>query len=576
MRRFLLPLLLLLSSTARAAIEWSPWSEAAFARAAREHKLVLLDVEAVWCHWCHVMDQTTYRDPQVEKIIADHFVAVRVDQDARPDVSLRYEEWGWPATVILSPEGNDLAKERGYLEPGELLKVLNAIVKDPRPQESGKHAPPSSGPLSEKQRKQLRKQLDDFYDQKLAGWGRGHKLVNGPPIDYALAAAAFGDKVLGDRARATLDAALALLDPVWGGFYQYSTGGKWDAPHFEKIMAIQADAIRVYALGYALWGDPGHLTAARATAGFLDRFLSSPDGAFYTSMDADVSEAMTGHDLFPLDDAARQKRGIPRVDKQIYARENGLAIAALVALADASGDPAPLLRARRAAEWILAHRAAKEGGFRHGESGGSDFLGDTLAMGEAFLRLYSSTGERIWLTRAQSCTDRISAAFADPGAPGAFSTLPGSGPLARREKNVDENIALARFANLLAHFSGRPADRTLAESATRFLGGQIPVRPLMPGILHADRETGSAPLHITVVGKRDDPAAIALFTEARRAPLTYRRTEFWDRREGPLPHADVDYPELDTAAAFACSGSSCSLPVTTPEKLRATIARLRK
>src|SRR5262245_21702597 len=98
------------SSSAEEQIHWQAWSEAGFARARAEHRLVLLDLEAVWCHWCHVMDRTTYRDPRVVRLIGERFVAMRVDQDARPDLSLRYEEWGWPATVVLSPDGVDLVK----------------------------------------------------------------------------------------------------------------------------------------------------------------------------------------------------------------------------------------------------------------------------------------------------------------------------------------------------------------------------------------------------------------------------------------------------------------------------------
>ena len=84
-------------------IFWQSWSTDAFAQARREHKFVLLDLQAVWCHWCHVMDGTTYRDPRVMSLLEDRFVTVKVDQDSRPDLASRYEEFGWPATVIYAP-----------------------------------------------------------------------------------------------------------------------------------------------------------------------------------------------------------------------------------------------------------------------------------------------------------------------------------------------------------------------------------------------------------------------------------------------------------------------------------------
>src|SRR5450432_2549278 len=110
------------------AIEWQPWSDAVFARAKAEKKLVLLDVGAVWCHWCHVMDEITYRDPAVLALLREHYIAVRVDQDARPDISNRYEDYGWPATVVFNADGNEIVKRRGYLEPAAMASMLQAII----------------------------------------------------------------------------------------------------------------------------------------------------------------------------------------------------------------------------------------------------------------------------------------------------------------------------------------------------------------------------------------------------------------------------------------------------------------
>src|SRR3954470_20479200 len=113
------------ASAARAAeISWKPWSREVLDRAAAEHRLVLLDVGAVWCHWCHVMDEQTYGDPAIAARLDRSFVAVRVDQDARPDVSARYEDWGWPATILFDARGTELAKLRGYLPPARLGSIL--------------------------------------------------------------------------------------------------------------------------------------------------------------------------------------------------------------------------------------------------------------------------------------------------------------------------------------------------------------------------------------------------------------------------------------------------------------------
>src|SRR5260370_5335587 len=133
-------------------------------------------------------------------------------------------------------------------------------------------------------------------------------------------------------ARQTLAEQLHLLDPAWGGVYQYSTDGDWNSPHFEKIMQMQAENLRIYSLAYAQWRDPQYLHAAQELQRYLRTFLTSPTGAFYTSHDADLVDGKHSADYFALRDAQRRKLGIPRVDKAIYARENGWAINWLVPL----------------------------------------------------------------------------------------------------------------------------------------------------------------------------------------------------------------------------------------------------
>src|ERR1700691_5055773 len=115
------------------AIAWQPWSDAAFATAKRENKFVIMDLEAVWCHWCHVMDETTYRDPKVIALMGSRYVAVRVDQDSRPDLANRYEDYGWPATIVFAADGSEIVRRRGYLNPAEMASMLPAVIDETSP-----------------------------------------------------------------------------------------------------------------------------------------------------------------------------------------------------------------------------------------------------------------------------------------------------------------------------------------------------------------------------------------------------------------------------------------------------------
>ncbi len=549
-------------------IDWQPWSDQVFEQAKKEHKFVFLDLGAGWCHWCHVMDEITYQDVQVIKLMGLRYIAVRVDQDTRPDLSNRYEDYGWPATVIFNSDGSEIVKRQGYIPPMPMARLLQAVIDDPSPGPSVRPEAPlqpaADGALTGAQRTAMRKTLVSFYDKKNKGWGVIHKYIDWDIIGYSMGET---DPEWERRARETLTAARKLIDPVWGGIYQYSTDGDWVHPHFEKIMSMQAEDLRTYADAYARWKDPADLHAAEQIRHFMETFLSSPEGAFYPSQDADVVRGEHSARYFALGDEQRRAKGIPLVDTHLFARENGWAINALAAFYAATGDRTALERALRAADWVLANRALEGGGFRHDEKDtAGPYLGDSIAMARAFLSLYATTGDRTWLPRAEATMKYIDATFK---AAAGYQTAASHGALPVRPQ-LDENVAIVRTANLLQHYTGAADYRKTAEHAMRFLAAKGFAEnrgSLVGGILLADRELAAPPLHITIVGAKNDPAAQALHAAALALPAPYRRVEWLDRDEGPLPNADVEYPKADRAAAYLCTADSCSAPITDPAKL---------
>lgn len=572
----------LLPAASDSPIRWQGWSDDLFTRAERERKLVLLDLEAVWCHWCHVMDETTYKDPQVAAIVARGYIAVKVDQDSRPDLSNRYEDYGWPATILFSPQGKELAKLSGYVPPQRMRALLQEFLDDPRPGPSVVERPimryAASGALPKSLIDELKTIHVANYDPNYGSWGTVHKFLPSDPVEYAMELAAAGDPRNRKMALQTLDAQLALIDPVWGGVYQYSHGGVWTNPHFEKIVWVQAANLRIYSMAYAMFGDAKYRKAAESVHRYLRDFLTSPQGAFYTSQDADVKQGEHSEAYFQLDDAGRRRVGMPRIDQHVYSRENGWMIEALAALATVSGNRGALEDAVRAAEWILARRALPSGGFRHDErDAAGPYLGDTLAMGRAFLQLYATTADRAWLARAEAAARFIAANFrsgkaSEPCFLTAKAPAAGLPPLPQR----DENIQVARFANLLSHYTGKMDYKKLAQSAMQYLATrEIATRRPTAGVLLADREIHSDPTHITVVGAKSDPAAQKLYEAARRHPSGYLRVEWLDPKEGPLPNPDVQYPVLERPAAFSCAAGRCSRPVFEPARIAEVVGRFR-
>ncbi len=585
MRRLLVLLLVLIAGTAKAeSLPWQKWDPSLFDRAARENKYILLHMAAVWCHWCHVMEGTTYADPAIQKAILDKFIPVRVDQDADPALSYRYEQWGWPATIMLDKDGNEIFKRRGYIPPELFSKLLVAVIEDPSALPSftvGATVDPNAVGLSDERRKKTEALLLEAYDKEHGGFGETQRFLQGDTLEWALERSRplqrnADTDTWREVATRTLAGARKIIDPVWGGMFQYSDKDDWSSPHFEKLLNVQRDAMRVYGLAWQIRHDPADLKAAQDIGRWLMDFMRAPSGAFYTSQDADVSHGEHGDVFYAKSDAERRAGPQPPIDRNSYARENGWAIASLAALYDVTADRALLDAATKAFDWVLANRRAPNGGFGHGRAANDDtHLGDTLAMAEAAMALYRSTAERRYLALASEFAEVIARDHRDTT--GFMVRRPDAGAkgvLAKPVKQVDENVAATRLFNLLARNTGRKDFRASAEHGMRYLIALAEDDLIVPGALLADRELGREPAHVTIVGAKDDPAARALYATARQYPTRYLRIEWLDRRDGPLPATDVAYPELPQAAAFACANGACSLPVFAAEDIARIVSKV--
>ena len=567
--------------TQPAPLHWQPWSDAAFQQARTENKFVLLDLEAVWCHWCHVMDDITYRDPIVVRLLNQRYILVKVDQDSRPDISNRYQDYGWPATVVFAADGSEIVKRQGYIPPRPMSSMLQAIIDDPSPgpsveKEAALH-PAEDSAIHPALLARVRAAYENQYDQPVAGWGFGHKFLDGESAEYALRLAARGNEEYEKRIADTLHNATALLDPVWGGMYQYSVSGDWTEPHFEKLIYIQANALRIYSLAYAQTQNAEDMSAAQSVHRYVADFLRSPEtGAFYVSQDADLHDGEENAPYFKLPDRDRRAQGIPRVDKHIYSRENGWMIAALCDYYAATGDASALTQAQRAADWIVKNRGLQGGGFRHDESDAAGpYLGDTLAMGQGFLALYNVTGNRAYLKAATTAADYNAANFAP--------VSPGTGFLTSRKPtdaaypahpDRDENIALARFTSMLAFATDDSRYRDTAAEAMRYLAAEpIALRPMSAGILLANEDMTEAPIHVTVVGSPSNPDTSALHAAALRSIASHELIEVRDPADpAPLP-TSIDFPRLDRPALYLCTARACSSPVFHDQDVRKKIQR---
>ncbi len=578
------------STAPTATVQWQPWERATFERAAAERRPILVSVVAEWCHWCHVMDNKTYADPGVARLISEGYVAVRVDSDARPDIAERYRAWGWPATAILTPDARPLLERQGFQEPDAFEALLQGVAddiaagRDPARAASTQPAAVAESDLIDAL-DDAEEQLAGLYDDERGGWGGSRKYPLAAPIELQLLMShVHEDESATARVTQTLAGQTQLTDPVWGGLYQYSERGVWDRPHFVKIALVQADGIDSFARAYRHTGDERWLQAARDVERYVREFLTSPQGGFYSSQDAGVGAHddtvpwVDGHDYYPLADAERRAIGMPRIDRAVYADRTGRLIQALAQLHQATLDADTLRLAERAAQDLLARHGTPQRGFRHaGGEAGSDaspllHLTDQVAVGRAFLALAESTGEHEWIDRSVTLAMHVLDALGgeSPGALFAHTGDPAAvGVFAERRRPFRENARAARWFLRLDAVTGDRVWRERAALVLRDIAARETVKAQgrrIGDFAMALSELAYPPVIVTVVGAPDDPVTQRLHDVA----LTARHPNRVIERAEPGGH----HGAFDKPAILLCTASACSAPLWDAETIQTDLQTL--
>jgi uncharacterized protein len=310
-----------LRSAMHQPIQWHEWGEEAFAKAQRENKPILLDIGAVWCHWCHVMDRESYESAETAGIINQHFIAVKVDRDERPDVDSRYQlavsaiagTGGWPLTVFLTPDGRPFYGGT-YFPPDDrwgrpsFKKILLAIADAYRERrdEVLKSADEAMNMLASAEGFAGR-QADfsprivgvmvqsalPIFDEKNGGFGSAPKFPHPAALDLLMDwYVRTREERVGTVVTTTLTrmAKGGVYDQLAGGFHRYSVDERWIVPHFEKMSYDNSELLKNYVHGYQVFGYEFYAHVARDIVRWMDEWLSDREhGGFYASQDADIN-----------------------------------------------------------------------------------------------------------------------------------------------------------------------------------------------------------------------------------------------------------------------------------------------
>jgi len=306
-------------------VHWNPWGEAAFARALAEDKPILLDIGAVWCHWCHVMDRESYENPEIAALINEHYVAVKVDRDERPDVDARYQaavsaitgQGGWPLTAFLTPDGRPyfggtyIPPEDRYGRPGfgRVLLALALVWRERRDEaletassvmaaiEYNETFSARGGELTLALVDKIAASALRLFDPRNGGFGSQPKFPHPSVLDLLLEAAVNRgpEHPESDQARNAFTTTLekmargGVYDQLAGGFHRYSVDERWVVPHFEKMLYDNTELLRNYVHGFQSFVRQDFLQTAVEIVAWLDATMTDRErGGFYASQDADI------------------------------------------------------------------------------------------------------------------------------------------------------------------------------------------------------------------------------------------------------------------------------------------------
>lgn len=404
-------------------IQWRAWSRSSLDEARSQNKPVLLSLSAVWCHWCHVMDETTYSDPVVTSFINENLVPIRVDSDMRPDIDSLYNQGGWPSTLVLMP-GGEIIQGGTYIVPEEMvpwMKKAVAAYKGGKPDNTGEagRAKEEKGrgsvavPPAKSGIEKTVGYLKSEYDREHGGFGRSQKFPNPDAIDFLLSEVVRDrDEEAASMVARTLDemARGEIRDAVEGGFFRYATGSDWSAPHYEKMLEVNAGIARNYAFAYQVFGKPLYRNILKETLTYVSKSLfDRKKSVFYGSQDADEKYY-----------AAAERNGLtrPYVDTTVYAGPNARMISALIAAYGATGSTDFLKDAIRTADFMIRRLYSREGGvyrsFRDGDRQLEGLLADNVLCGLALIDLYNVTGKSEFIVLAQEIGRLLGKRFFDP------------------------------------------------------------------------------------------------------------------------------------------------------------------
>ena len=561
---------------------WLEWNRETFRKAQMFDKPILLDISAVWCHWCHVMDQTTYSDSEVARLIDDKYVPVRVDRDRRPDIDKRYNMGGWPSTVFLTPEGKVLTGGT-YIPPWQMAILLEHVSRmyqknrgDLKAELKVSETEKPSSLEHDVDQEVFQSIIDSLtletasrFDSVNGGFGDAPKFPHSEALRLMfLQHHLHGHKAAVSIVKKTLMAmgTGGIYDQEEGGFFRYSTTRDWSIPHYEKLCEDNAKLLITYLEAYQITGEKAFKDTAKGILSYVDGKLSDQEnGGFYGSQDADEV-------YYKLNLKERQNRTPPKIDKTLFINWNAMMASTYLFASAVLEDPSYEKFALQTVDLLLNQACSPRNGMNHylfeGENHIFGLLTDQVYMLRCLIDCYQVSSDRTFLDNANRLAEFMLSTLWDES--GGFYDKPKEaeafGALSLLDKPIEENSVAADTFLRLHHLTGKQTYFEAAKKTLEYFVSSYQQYGIMGAVYGLAIDMYLHPMEIRIVGSLKIAVTRRFRSEILKAYNPLKVVETLD------PSLDSDrlnalgYPIVETPTAYVCFERKC-ISVEDPKKL---------
>jgi uncharacterized protein YyaL (SSP411 family) len=569
-------------------ITWHDFEPRTLQRAKGADRPIVMMLTVPWCHHCRELEHDSFGASNVIRTVNEHFVAVRVDAERRPDVNERFGTGSWPTVAFLTPDG-DLIANDNFLSADELHQRLKKVLKlwhEHRTdlqrglQELWSHKSEGGTPRRGRLNKEMVEDVVDAvyekFDHRHGGWGEGAKFPHPEAIDFALVQVA---KRSSDRMREVVTLTLdkmqesPLHDRIDGGFFRFSKTSDWRSPNFEKLLDTNAKVLRAYIEAYQLFRDESYRETAEGIIRWMLRFLRDPEhGALHGSQDGDA-------EYYNLDAEGRARHTPPAVDRTVHCHANALAVTGLLKASVVLDKPEYRDAAMRILGFLLEEMYDGREVYHYwdGTYHLAGMLGDQACLIRALIDASQLLGDADLLLPAEAIAEQTIARQKAPDG-GFYDILNDprqSGSMRRRNRSILENAMMAESLVRLSYLSRRPEfyDEAIG-TLEAFSNDYKEYGYYVAGFGRAVDLVFYEPLVLTIVGDRDSEQAQALRSAALADYVPSRIVQMLDPAHDPILIGRSGYKVEDAPVVYITVGRTTRQAARSPSELATAIEEI--